>query len=233
MAVTFKALGALLDYPRAELIGAVPEIRARVAAEGLLASDTRGALEPLLLELVRSEPMALEERYVDLFDRTRSLSLHLYEHVHGESRDRGQAMVALGSVYERHGYAPTATELPDFLPLFCEFLSLLPVREARALLGQAVNVLEALRARLERRESVYAPVVSALVELADADADPELLDALLRESGADETSFEAIDAAWEDAPVTFGPEPAAGRGVPVAFGATPAGGGCRVAPRRT
>ena len=59
----------------------------------------------------------------------RRLSLHLFEHVHGESRDRGQAMVDLKAMYENAGLFVTR-ELPDYVPLLLEFLSTQPRPEA-------------------------------------------------------------------------------------------------------
>lgn len=90
----------------------------------------------MIEELASQDLYELQARYVDLFDRSRALSLHLFEHVHGESRDRGQAMVDLKALYESHGLEITASELPDFLPLFLEYLSLRPLEEAKALLGK-------------------------------------------------------------------------------------------------
>jgi nitrate reductase delta subunit len=151
----------------------------------------------------------LEERYVLLFDRTRSLSLHLFEQVHGESRDRGQAMIDLKSLYEKNGLAISATELPDFLPLFLEFLSTRSVGEARELLGQTAHITAALGERLAKRGSPYAAIFAALADLAAA-ADPAsaAVDALLAEPDVDPADLAALDAAWEDAPVMFGPEAA-------------------------
>ena len=101
-----------------------------------------------------------------LFDRTRSLSLHLFEHVHGESRDRGQAMIDLKSLYESAGLEISATELPDFVPLFLEFLSTRPRAEACELLGQPAHILAAMAERLRKRHSAYEAVFRALVALA-------------------------------------------------------------------
>src|SRR5690606_11489837 len=133
-----------------------------------------------------------------LFDRSRSLSLHLFEHVHGESRDRGQAMIDLGQQYIDRGFIMEAGELPDFLPMFLEFVSCSPAKEAREWLGQPAQVLAALEQRLAERNSAYAAVFHALLALADARPDPAAL-AELREQ-AEEGS---IDEEWEDAPVDF------------------------------
>ena len=126
MTRAIKALSALLTYPTAELQDATAEIGAVIEAEQAIPARTRKHLGRLLAELGSGELYDLQERYVLLFDRTRSLSLHLFEHVHGESRDRGQAMIDLKSMYEAKGLEIGAAELPDFLPLFLEFVSTRP-----------------------------------------------------------------------------------------------------------
>ena len=126
--------------------------------ENLLPADIRRQLDALIDEIATGDLYDLQERYVELFDRTRSLSLHLFEHVHGESRDRGQAMIDLKSLYEQNGLFLGAAELPDYLPAFLEFLSTRPLAEARTLLGQPAHILTALAERLHKRHSPYAAV---------------------------------------------------------------------------
>lgn len=215
MARTFKALSALLTYPTAELKAAAAEIRYVIAAEGLVPARDRAALEVLVGEIATRDLYDLQERYTLLFDRSRSLSLHLFEHVHGESRDRGQAMVDLAAHYEKHGFFVRANELPDFLPLFLEFLSQIPDEEARDLVAEPVEVLRALEQRLARRRSPYAAVFRVLVTLAGGqwanardvawsdEADVEW-------AGGDPDDLAALDAEWEEAAVRFGPEDPAG-----------------------
>lgn len=163
---TFKALGALLAYPEAELIAALDEIESVIAAEGLLRKDEMAGIRRLTDALKRDELMAAQERYVELFDRVRSLSLHLFEHVHGESRDRGQAMVDLSELYAQQGLVLANHELPDFLPAFLEYLALLPLKDAKAQLEDTVHILDGLAARLAKRGSHYAAVFNALLALA-------------------------------------------------------------------
>ena len=122
----------------------------------------------LLKELAAGDLYDLQERYVLLFDRTRSLSLHLFEHVHGESRDRGQAMVDLKAQYEKAGLEQDSTELPDFLPLFLEYASTLPATEARDALAQPAHIFAAMAERLRKRRSAYEAVFRALVALSAA-----------------------------------------------------------------
>lgn len=199
---TFKALSAALCYPTPALAESIPEIRAILHEEGLLEPATLARLETLLEWLGRADIYDLEETYVLLFDRSRSLALNLFEHVHGESRDRGQAMVDLKALYERHGLHLASNELPDFLPLFLEFLSILPLDEARSHLSDAAHIVTELSVRLEKRESHYAALLVAIAELAGDGADNF---ELVEDDGAKPDDLKALDAAWEEAAVTFGP----------------------------
>jgi nitrate reductase delta subunit len=205
MTRTFKVLSALLSYPSAELQRAVPELTAALDREALVPTGIRRQLDLLLREIAAGDLYDLQERYVLLFDRTRSLSLHLFEHVHGESRDRGQAMIDLKAVYESNGLEVDASELPDFLPLFLEFLSTRPRSEAYELLAQPVHILSAFAERLRKRSSAYEAVFRALVAVAAAKPRAEDVSALLDEPDPDASDLAALDAAWEDEAVTFGP----------------------------
>jgi nitrate reductase delta subunit len=209
MRKTLKVLSALLTYPTAELQAAVPEMRAALDAENRLPQKNRHRIDRILEELADGDLFDLQERYVLLFDRTRSLSLHLFEHVHGESRDRGQAMVDLKALYERHGLFMSSSELPDHLPLFLEFLSAIPGAEACELLGDTGHVLEAIRQRLKKRKSAYSSVFSCAQALAEAEPRTDVVAALLNEPDEDPNDLAALDAAWEEEEVTFGPAAAA------------------------
>jgi nitrate reductase delta subunit len=205
MAKTFKALSALLTYPTPELQRAENELRAVLDAENLLPPAVADALDVLIDDVASGDLYDLQERYVLLFDRTRSLSLHLFEHVHGESRDRGRAMIDLKQLYERNGLHLDAAELPDFLPLFLEFLSTRPQAEAFDLLGQSAHILAALAERLHKRRSPYEAVFHALVALTSVKPKAEEVSELLKAPDPDASDFAALDAAWEDQPVSFGP----------------------------
>jgi len=160
------------------------------------------SLEAFLSDLQSSDLLDLQERYVDLFDKTRRLSLHLFEHVHGESRDRGQAMVDLAALYEQGGLMLSGNELPDYLPLFLEYLSTRPLEEARALLDNTAHILATLQANLERRGSLYAALFASLRSIIGGDA------VTLPVETPDEAPLDdlaALDAAWEEAAVAFGP----------------------------
>ena len=202
---TLKVLSALLTYPSEELQAAAPELKDVLRAEGVLPRAHLAGVTHLIDDIAGRDLFDAQERYILLFDRTRSLSLHLFEHVHGESRDRGQAMVDLLKVYEEAGYAPTASELPDFLPLFLEFASTRPPAEAIEMIGQPGHVLAALRERLAKRTSPYEAVLAALVALSKAKLDATALAALRSEPDPEPDDLAALDAAWAEEEVTFGP----------------------------
>ena len=205
MALTYHALALLLRYPDAETRALVPAALAAIEAEALVPAPIRRALARLAAELAEDDLDALQERYVFLFDRTRSLSLNLYEHVHGETRERGPAMVGLIELYRSHGLDLAARELPDHLPVFLEFLSILPDAEAASLLGEASHVLAALGQRLHKRASPYRAIFGALTALAGDPADAATLAALLQEPDDDPDDLAALDKLWAETPVSFGP----------------------------
>jgi len=205
MAVTYKILSALLSYPTEDLQAAAGSFVQLLDDEALLPEADRQALVRLIKQIAGEDLYELQERYVQLFDRTRSLSLHLFEHVHGESRDRGQAMVDLTDLYEQSGLEITANELPDHLPMFLEFLSILPENEARDHLSQPLHIIAAVRERLIKRKSPYATVFRALETLARVKPDAAAVKTMLSEPEDDPDDLDAIDAEWEEAAVMFGP----------------------------
>lgn len=207
---TLKALSLILSYPTRELQAAMPEIGGVLAADRRLTAAARRDLRPLVESLRDDDLYDLEERFVMLFDRSRTLSLNLFEHVHGESRDRGGAMVSLVETYRAGGYDPATSELPDHLPVLLEFLATRPEAEARETLADAAHILEVLRERLARRDSAYAAVFAALGQLAGEAADAGTVAELLGQPDVDPNDLEALDAVWEESEVLFGPDPNAG-----------------------
>ena len=205
MSLSYRALALLLSYPTQATRALLPAAAEVLDADVRLPAAIRRALARLAEEIAAGDLYEAQERYVWLFDRTRSLSLNLYEHVHGESRDRGQAMVALLELYRSKGLELSANELPDHLPVFLEFLSTLPDAEAASLLGEAAHVLSAMGARLHKRASPYRAVFGALAALAADAADAEALAALMNEPDDNPDDLDAMDRLWAETAVTFGP----------------------------
>jgi len=207
---TLKALSLILSYPTRDLQAAMPEIGAVLASDTRLTAAARRDLRPIVETLRDDDIYTLEEQYVMLFDRSRTLSLNLFEHVHGESRDRGGAMVSLLETYREGGFEPATSELPDHLPVLLEFLATRPFAEAQDTLADAAHIFEALIARLARRDSPYGAVFAALFQLAGAQANAEALAELLEQPEVDPNDLEALDEVWEESEVLFGPDPNAG-----------------------
>jgi len=207
---TLKALSLILSYPTQEHQDAMPDIAAILGDDPRIGPATRADLQALTDHLAQGDLYDLQESYVMLFDRSRSLSLNLFEHVHGESRDRGGAMVSLIDTYRAAGFEPASSELPDHLPVLLEFLSTRRVPEAREILGDAAHIIDVLATRLARRETGYASVFKALSQLAGTQADADAVAEMLARPDDDPTDLEALDAVWEETEVTFGPDPNAG-----------------------
>lgn len=198
--VTLKVLAALLDYPDEQTLADLPEMQSLMEAEKVLPPEALTRLAGFMVELEERDLMDAQAEWVSQFDQSRSLSLNLFEHVHGDSRDRGQAMVDLRAMYTANGLEPDAHELPDYLPLFLEYLATRPSEEALNLLAEASHVVAALAERLRTRSSRHTPVMEAVSllagtragEVATPDTDPDM------------------DEAWAEEPVDFGPGSALG-----------------------
>jgi nitrate reductase delta subunit len=163
---SLRVMAALLGYPCAEMREALPEMREILRSEGALSASRLAELNALIDSLASAEALEIEADYVELFDRSRHTSLHLFEHVHGDSRDRGPAMIDLAQTYEKAGLYLAPDELPDYLPAVLQFVSTQPPREARAFLGEMAHIFNALFGALQQRESAYASVLGVLLELA-------------------------------------------------------------------
>ncbi len=163
---SLSVLAALLGYPDARMRGYLPEMHDVLRREGVLSPARQAELHALIDALALADPLEAEANYVELFDRGRGTSLHLFEHVHGDSRDRGPAMIDLAQTYEKAGLYLAPGELPDYLPAVLEFISTQPPAEARAFLGEMAHIFNAIFSALQRRDSPYASVLGALLELA-------------------------------------------------------------------
>jgi nitrate reductase delta subunit len=166
MPLLFKAFSALLSYPSEDMRRALPEIASVIKASPIVEPRERRDLLDLIDELTGGDLLTAEERYVDLFDRGRALSLNLFEHLHGESRDRGEAMVELKQLYEKAGFELSARELPDYLPVVLEYLSCRDLAEAREMLADCAHILTTIGRSLVARRSHYAAVLQALIVFA-------------------------------------------------------------------
>ena len=199
-----KLISVLLDYPEDDLWAYGDELRDAIDDPALSAARRR-ALRGFVDELLATDVLEAQERWLGLFDRGRAMSLLLFEHIHGESRDRGQAMVDLLATYRKAGFALGAKQLPDYLPVVLEYLSLRPVAEVRDWLSHVAHILELLAARAQDRQSPYAVLLEALVEVAKGRVDLDLLRRRVATEERDDTP-EAMDKVWEEEAIRFGVE---------------------------
>lgn len=197
-ALLLRTLSALLAYPDAELRAALPEIADAIRGDRMLTQKLRNDLVALVDEIAADDPLEAEGRYVDLFDRGRRTSLNLFEHVHGDGRQRGPAMLELKQRYLDAGLEPVADELPDHLPLLLEYLSCRDMAEVHDTIGEIAHILRKLGNTLLQRRSRYAVVMAALLALGGEHG----LDA-----HAQVPPPEDIDRAWEEKPAFAPPEP--------------------------
>lgn len=191
-ATTLRMLALLLSYPDASLRAHLTELRAALRDDGALDAARLASIDVLIDRLADSEGLDAEAAYVDLFDRGRRTALHLFEHVHGDSRDRGPAMIDLIKTYEDAGLLLSSDELPDHLCVVLEFASTQPPEQAESFLREIAHLLRTIHSALVERDSAYASVLAALIELAGESTEPV---ALTRDAPLDET--------WNE-PVAFG-----------------------------
>ena len=189
--ISLRVLARLLSYPDATLRGDLPDMRQALHAGKAIPPSRLEELDALIATLENGDALENEAEYVQIFDRGRATSLHLFEHVHGDSRDRGPAMIDLAQTYEKAGLFLAPGEMPDYLPVVLEFVSTQPPKEARAFLVEMAHIFNAIFNALQQRESAYASVLGALLELAGEKAHAVKI-----------APDEPIDAAWEE-PVVF------------------------------
>lgn len=199
---TLKVFAHLLSYPDAELRNHLEEMRQALMAEKAVPAARLAELDALFTALQGKDALAIEAQYVEIFDRGRATSLHLFEHVHGDSRDRGPAMIDLAQTYEKAGLYLGPDEMPDYLPVVLQFVSTQPPKEARAFLGEMAHIFNAIFSALQQRNSAYASVLGALLEIAGEPAHAVKV-----------VADEPLDTAWEE-PVVFDGCSTKGQGKP-------------------
>ena len=200
-----RALAALLRYPDAELRAALPEIADALDGDRALSRSRSAELVALARRIAAADPYDAEADYVDTFDRGRATSLQVFEHVHGDSRERGAALVDLRGTYEQAGLWLAPDEMPDHLPVILQFASTQPERTAREFLGELLHVLRSIFSALVERQSPYASVLAAMIELAGgkAEAVPVAAEPALDDAWAEPPAFDGCSVhgqARPDAP---------------------------------
>lgn len=208
-ALPLRALAALLAYPDAGLQAAISEVGGALSESRLFTSAEKDRIYPLLRRLAEDELLDLQEAYVALFDRGRRTSLYLFEHLHGESRDRGAAMVDLLQTYERAGFLLHEGELPDYLPALLEFCSCIDAATAQDFIADCAHIVRPLGEAVMARRPDYAAVFDCALRIG-------------RQKGLDwtrapEPETEDIDSDWQEQPAFARAGDGNAQGVPIRF----------------
>ena len=196
LSLSLRALARLLSYPDDALRANLDALRQALHREGAIGRARRQELDALVEHIARQDALDAEADYVQLFDSGRRTSLYLFEHVHGDSRDRGPAMIDLAQTYEAAGLYLSEGEMPDHLPVVLEYASTQPPAAARAFLAEMAHILDTIHGALARRRSPYAAALAALVELAGESVSAAT-------PAADTAAEPGVDEAWAE-PAAFG-----------------------------
>lgn len=199
MIKTYKILSLLLSYPSDELQKFLLQVEKELRDESLLQEDKISEIANFCKRFNQLDLTNWQGEYVQLFDYSRSVSLHIFEHIKGDSRDRGQAMVNLMEFYKEKGMHLTAKELPDYIPAFLEFLSTLSLTKSAEFLGETVNIMDKINEALSESENLYSSIFEAIISLSAKQPDK----AITREMIRNEKPLD-LDAEYEEEPVTFG-----------------------------
>jgi len=205
-----KVLSLLIDYPTNELFeGETLTLSKQIVSKSpLISPEVRQQIIDLIDDMIEIGSLEAQARYDGLFERGRSLSLWLFEHVHGESRDRGQAMVDLMDQYQQAGFEIGLKELPDYLPMYLEFLAYQAAVtgddiQIRIDIADVSHIIALLAARLKDRGSLYEGCFNALLQIAGKPlVVVEELQQQVKKEQRDDTK-EALDEEWEEEVVDF------------------------------
>jgi nitrate reductase delta subunit len=157
--VPWALLSFLLRYPDADVAAARDHVAGEVS--GLPDGPVREALERFLAGWT-GDLTSLAARYVETFDLRRRASLYLTYYAHGDTRERGMALLRLKKLYRAAGLPMDSSELPDHLTVMLAFAALAPAGHGEALLAEHRPAIELLRLSLHDLESPYAHVLDAL-----------------------------------------------------------------------
>lgn len=199
MIKTYKIVSLLLSYPNVELMNFLAEAEKELRNEALLSTDKLEEVAQFIAHFRKMELTDWQAEYVQLFDYSRSASLHLFEHVKSDSKDRGQAMVDMLGFYQENGLHLSANELPDYLPVFLEFLSTQDQNKAAKLLAEPINIVARVHKALEEKQNMYRHILSAVISLSAKQPDTKVTEAIIR----NEKPLD-LDAEYEEKPVEFG-----------------------------
>jgi nitrate reductase delta subunit len=199
MIKTYKILSLCLSYPNADLQLFLLDIENELQKEALLNSQKIEDVCSFVNHFKNMDLTDWQAQYVQLFDYSRSASLHLFEHIKSDSKDRGQAMVDLLEFYKENGMELSVNELPDYLPVFLEFLSTRQPQKAAELLSEPIHVIDRINKALAEKQNPYCDIFSAIISLSAKQPDKKATKIIIK----NEKPLD-LDAEYEEEPIEFG-----------------------------
>ncbi|MGO1590930.1 MAG: nitrate reductase molybdenum cofactor assembly chaperone [Ancrocorticia sp.] len=153
------AASLLLDYPGSDFIQRAQSV----------ASESEGFPQPIARSLsafcrwVKKVGLrSVEETYVATFDERRRCALELSYYAVGDTRQRGQALLAFRELYKGAGFEQCSGELPDYLPAILELCAKSDDPAVVNILPSHRSALEVLRTALFQLDSPWTDVLTAL-----------------------------------------------------------------------
>ncbi|HFL8824138.1 MAG TPA: nitrate reductase molybdenum cofactor assembly chaperone [Candidatus Azoamicus sp. OHIO1] len=196
---TYKIFSTLLSYPSNEFKECISSIIPILKEENLLSEDCIDKLAVFIDYINCSNLLDLQENYVSIFDRQKRFSLYLFEHIHGDARERGMAMVDLKNLYKASDFdIDSNIELPDYIPVFLEYLSLMPKEKSSILLGEIINIIAVIGRRLQLFNSLYYIIFDLLEYLSNFKSDKKIIDGVILDRLNDKIDCSKVDEEWEE-----------------------------------
>lgn len=196
---TYKIFSILLLYPNDDLKNSIDFVIDILKEENLVSSYELDELNLFVSYIKKNDLLFLQEYYVSVFDRQKLFSLYLFEHIHGDSRERGMAMIDLGNLYKKSYFEILiGDELPDYIPVFLEYLSLLSYDKAALLLGEIINIIAVLARRLKAINSLYYVIFSILESLSNTKPDKKFIEKVLSDDISLNDKYLEIEKNWEE-----------------------------------
>nr|WP_090280544.1 nitrate reductase molybdenum cofactor assembly chaperone [Mycolicibacterium komanii]CRL76661.1 narJ [Mycolicibacterium komanii] len=159
--LVWQAAALLLAYPddrQAERLTTVEEMLTH------LPDAPANLLGATVTALRNADPMQAQIDYVDTFDMRRRTTMYLTYWTAGDTRNRGNHMLAFASTYREAGVHPPEHEAPDYLPVVLEFAATVDAAAGRRLLAEHRAPIDLLRDALEQSASPYAHAVAAVCQ---------------------------------------------------------------------
>ncbi len=159
LAVAWQSQSLLLAYPDEQLVCHTRVVRPLL---GHLPAKVADPLIRFIDHVVATPLLDLATDYVATLDHKKRCSLFLTYYAHGDTRNRGVALLRLKQTYQRAGFSLVDDELPDHLAVVLEFAAASDPDAAQRLLASHRAGIELLRVALRDEHSPWADVLASV-----------------------------------------------------------------------